>query len=168
MCAFYFWASDPWLIKECVLLWYDQWGLNAGSSCRKQRTVLVKTSVFFAFLIQMTNCCPVNKEETVEITTATSILIRTLPTKTVCKVLHLMENKSFNCSVTLKFKPVQRPNCQLPKVAEPPWSKAPNRMLISTYNKAAWPGTCKRFKNAESLDWVQPETSITAFWMFLW
>lgn len=51
-------------MKECVLLWYDQQGLNAGSGCRKQRLVLLKTAAFFASLTPMTNGCPVNKEET--------------------------------------------------------------------------------------------------------
>lgn len=46
--------------------------------------VLLKTPVFFPFLTLITNCSPVNKEETVEITTASSILIRTVPAHEGC------------------------------------------------------------------------------------
>lgn len=43
------------------------------------RLVLLKTPVFFAFFTPMTNCCRVNQEETVKITTASSILIGISP-----------------------------------------------------------------------------------------
>lgn len=60
-------------------------------------------------------------------------------------MLNLMEIKHF--SAQYSSKPAQRPNCQLPKVAELPWSKASNSTIIRTYNRAAWPGACKRLKN---------------------